>query len=141
MNGPHGRAIKSTMLTITAYLQELRAALNEDNRGYDRPGDQLSPGERETADAAIANMEGIIERYFDEFGISKDRADLRWKIFVLAESMENLVHDIEPGRLGRKYGPPDSADEREQIEKLQEALREQIRLLKSVSSGPERARR
>jgi hypothetical protein len=131
----HERSIKSTTLTIAGYLQEARALLNEEHRLHDSSNGRFSPEEQETVAATLASMEGIIERYWGEFGLSKGEIDLKWKVFILAETMENLVHDMGADRLNKKYGSLDSAEEREQIGKLQEELREQIRRLKDVSAG------
>lgn len=141
MKDLHERSIKSSTLTIAGYLQEIRSLLNEDHQLHDSSNGRFSLEEEEAVAATLANMECIIERYWDEFSFSKGEIDLKWKVFVLAETMENLVHDMGADRLNKKYGSLDSAEEREQIGKLQEELREQIRRLKDVSSGTDRSSR
>jgi|AGTN01.3.fsa_nt_gi hypothetical protein len=134
----HERSIKSTILTIAGYLQEIRAFLDEDDKVHGCSGDGFSPDEQEAAVAALANMELIIERYRDEFNFSNGEIDLKWKVFVLAETMENLVHDMNADRLNKKYGALESSADREKIGQMQEELREQIRRLKEASSGNSR---
>lgn len=135
MKDSHERSIKSTTLTITGYLQEIHALLDEDNKLHGCSGDGFSHREQEAAVAALANMEMIIERYRDEFNFSKGEIDLKWKVFILAETMENLVHDMSADRLNKKYGALESSTDREKIGQMQEELREQIRRLKEASSG------
>jgi hypothetical protein len=135
----HERSIKSTTITIAGYLQEIRSLINEDHQLHDSSNGRFSLEEEEAVAATLANIESIIERYWDEFSFSKGEIDLKWKVLVLAETMENLVHDMGADRLNKKYGSLDSAEEREQIGKLQEELREQIRQLKDVSAGTGRS--
>jgi hypothetical protein len=137
----HERSIKSTTLTIAGYLREIRMLLSEEHRLQDSSNGMFSPEEQEAAVMALADMERIIERYWDEFSFSKGEIDLKWNVFILAETMEDLVHDMGADRLNKKYGALDSAEEREQIGKLQEELREQIRRLKDVSAGTDRTSR
>jgi polyribonucleotide nucleotidyltransferase len=135
----HGRSIRSTTLTIAGYLQEIKMLLSEDVS--DGPGSRFTPGERKAVATALSNMETIIERYRDEFNFSKGEIDVKWKVLVLAEAMENLVHDMGTDRLDKKYGQMDSAGERRRIGELQEELREQIRRLKDVSARSDRSLR
>jgi hypothetical protein len=137
----HERSIKSATLTITGYLQEIRSLLNEDHQLHDSSNGRFSLEEQEAVVAALANMEKIIERCWEEFSFSKDEIDLKWKVLVLAETMDNLVHDMGADRLNKKYGSLHSAEDREKIGQLQEKLREQIRRLKDVSAGTDRSSR
>jgi polyribonucleotide nucleotidyltransferase len=137
----HERSIKSTTLTIAGYLREIRTLLNEDHNLQDTSNGCFSPVEQEAVAATLANMEAIIERCWDEFSFSKGEIDLKWKVLILAETMDNLVHDMSADRLNKKYGSPDSAEEREKIGRLQEELRAQIRRLKDVSAGTDRSSR
>ena len=131
----HERSIRSTTLTIAGYLREIRTLLDAEHGLHDCSNGRLSPEEQGTAASALANMEGIIERYREELGIPKGEVDQKWKLLVLAETMENLVHDMSAERLDKKYGPAGTAAERAKIGQLQAELREQIRRLKDVSAG------
>jgi hypothetical protein len=131
----HERSIKSATLTIAGYMQEIRVLLKEDHNLHDCSGGRFSAEELETVAVVLDNMEQIIEKYWEEFSFSKGEIDLKWNVFVLAETMENLVHDMSADLMDRKYGALESAGERAKIAQLQEEVREQIRRLKEISRG------
>ena len=135
MNTPYHRSIKSSTLTLMEYQNRIRSILGSENNFYSDVQKYFSPHEREQILEVIGSLESNIEKFWKEYEYGKDNVDEQWGVWVLAEAMENLVHDMELKRLSKTYGKIESEAERKRISALHEDLHTQIQLLKKICSG------
>lgn len=103
MGERHDRSVKSTSTTILGYVEEIRSLLSKENGFQASVNGRLSPEDSKEVEEALKNIEEIIENYWEEAGLQGDALNVKWKILVMAEFMENLIHDTRPVRLGKTH--------------------------------------
>jgi len=133
MGDRHGRSIQSTAVTILGYIKEIRSLIAPDTRSHTPLKGRLTGAEGEEIDEVLARMENAIDDYLSDAGLTPEEADVKWRIYILSQLMEDMVHDMRPERLNRTHG----CMEPERAEKLRVfcgSLHEQIRRLKALSA-------
>jgi len=134
MGERHVRSVRSTMLTLLGYIKEIRSLAGAEDEPYVRVSGRPAPEEVKEIEATLARIEGAIMDYWDSAGLSHEETDVKWRIYVLAQFMEDLVYDMRPERLNRTHGAIESEEQAKKLEGLCVELEGQIRRLKELSS-------
>ena len=75
----------------------------------------------------------FVRNYWAESGLRGDDLNVKWKILVMAEFMENLIHDTRPERLEKTHGEIGSAEQVKRLDRLCDDLSGQVQRLKGIS--------
>jgi hypothetical protein len=133
MSERHDRSIKSTSSTILEYVKEIRSLLLIEDGFQASVNGRLSPEDTKEAEDALKNIEAIIKKYWDEAGLQGDDLNVKWKILVTVEFMENLIHDTRPKRLEKTHGEMGSVEQAQRLDRLCDDLSDQVKRLKGIS--------
>ncbi len=133
MSERHDRSVKSTSLTILEYADKIKSLLSKEDGSQANVIGRLSSEDSKEAEEALGNIEKIIMNYWDEAGFQGDDLNVKWKILVMAEFMENIITDARPERLKKTHGEIESAEEAKRIEILCDDLYCQVQRLKNIS--------
>ncbi len=90
--------------------------------------------EAKEIDDILTGMERAIGDYWDGSGLRPEERDIKWRIYVLSQFMEDLVHDMRPERLRKTHEDIGSEERSEMMEAPCEHLDEHVRRLKRISS-------
>jgi hypothetical protein len=132
MSERHDRSVNSASSTILGYAENIRSLLSKEPQAG--VNDRLSPGDSKEVEVALDNIKEIIKKYREEAGLQGEDLNVRWRIFVMEESMENMLYDIRPERLGKTYGKIESEEQAKRLDGLYDDLSAQVRRLKDVLS-------
>lgn len=135
MNTPYHRSLKSSTLTLMEYHDRIRSILSSQDNFHSETQRHFSPREREQIITIIDNIEADIEQFWAEYDYGKDNIDEQWVVWVLAEAMENLVHEMELKKLSKTFGKIESEADQKRISTLHEDLHRHIVSLKEVCSS------
>ena len=133
MSERHDRSVRSTLLTILEYAEEIEALLSKVDEFNESVSGRLSPEDSKAVEAVLNDIGEVIRKYWGEAGLRGNDLNVRWRIFVMAEFMESLLYDVRPERLGKTHGEIESAEQAKQLGKLCDDLYIQVKQLKDIS--------
>ncbi|WP_174589685.1 hypothetical protein [Methanocella conradii] len=134
MGERHERSVRSAALTMLGYIKEIRSLMSAGDEFHSSVNGRPTALEKEEMEKALRGMERAIEDYWDAARLPYEEKDVKWRIYVLAQFMEDLVYDMRPEQMGKTHGRIESEEQAERLERLCERLEEHIRRLKELSS-------
>ncbi len=121
METRHERSVLSTASTVIKYIKEIRTLISTDDALRTSVNGSLTALEKSEMLTILDEMEATIKKYRDVSGLTpQDTKNVKWRIFLLSQFMDDIVHDIRPERLSKRYG---NIESEEQAKKLGESAR------------------
>jgi hypothetical protein len=134
MGEHHDRSVRASAMTLLGYIKEIRSLMASGDEFHSSVNGRPTAIEMREIEATLTGMERAIEDYWDNSSLPQEEKDIKWRIYVLSRFMEDLVHDMRPGRLSKTHGRIESEERAEKLGELCEQLDRQIRRLRNISS-------
>ncbi|BAI62542.1 hypothetical protein MCP_2470 [Methanocella paludicola SANAE] len=134
MCGRHNRSVSAAATTILGYIREIRSLMASGDQFHSSLKGRPTAEEVKEINNIMAGMERAIEDYWGDSGLPQEETDVKWRIYVLSQFMEDLVDDMRPEKLRKTHGDIESDEQAEKMGELCDRLDEQVRRLKRIAS-------
>ncbi len=134
MSERHDRSVRAAVMMMLGYTKEIQSLMESGDDLYSSIKSRPTAEEVAEVDAILSGIERAIEEYWGDSGMPPEEKDVKWRIYVLSQFMEDLVYDMRPERLNKRYGNIESEEQAKRVGELCDRLDGQIRRLKDISS-------
>jgi hypothetical protein len=135
METRHERSVSSTASTVLKYIKEIRSLISTDDDLHTSVNGNITAAEKREILTILDDMEEAIKNYWDGSGLPpQDIKNVKWRIFLLSQFMDDMVNDMRPERLSKTHGDIGSDESAIKLGEFCERLDEQISRLKRLSS-------
>lgn len=134
MSERHDRSVRAAVMMMLGYAKEIQSLIVSGDDFHSSLKGRPTAEEADEIDTILSGIERDIEEYWGRSGMPQEETDVKWRIYLLSQFMEDLVDDMHPERLNKRYGNIESEEQAKRVGELCKQLDGQIRRLKDISS-------